>query len=297
LAGREVVSDTEDNNELTFEIGKSATKVHDPDELRQRIMQRKNDIDSNFLKLAYDLFLVRNNHTYLKWNYESFDSYVISELGMVQSTASELIRVWSKFRGDLMIPEEEIYDLGFSKALLLVPVVSKKNIYDWIDRAKVKTRSALELDIKTWKVKNPKQGIVTDNSPAALAALAALKDAPDMSSPKILDTLPKEEILIKKSFYLYPRQLELVNTVVNEERTKTDSVKQGNNLVCALTELLVARGQYGDKSEKKPHTILGLFESAFGGKVMWFKSDEQIRLIEKIISDNPDSFEKEGSNG
>lgn len=291
VAGRELVSD---DNEIVFEIGNHEEQP-DPDDLRARILNRRNHIEDNFLDQAYDLFLVKNNRTYRQWNYESFDAYVISELEMTQTTASEMIRVWKKFNKVAGLQNDEIKSIGFSKARLLTPILNKANAKDWIERAKVSKRKDLELEIKTWNDKHPKLKAIEERSPAALKALEEMKNTDFSSGPA--SAPPKEETLIKKAFYLYPSQLELVNTVVNEEETKTDSVKQGHNLVCALTELLVARGQFGDKKEKKPHTILALFESAFGGKVVWFKSDDQIKLIEKIMQENPDSFEKEGQNG
>ena len=289
VAGRKTVSDEE--NEIVFEIGNK----YDSDDLRARILKRKQTIDENYIQLAYDLFLVKHNHWYRKWDYESFDRYIISELDMAQSTAMELIRVWKKFKKDLSLQDEEIHGLGYQKAKLLRHVINPSNAGEWIERAKQVKCNELEADIRVWNEKNPKLDPIEDRTPEAMKALEASKNT-DFSSPSAIANLPKSDRPIKKTFFLYPSQLELVNLVVNEEQTKTDSLKQGHNLVSALTELLVARGQFGDKDEKKPLTILALFESAFGGKVVWFKSDEQIKLIEQIMRDNPNSFEKEGSN-
>lgn len=296
LAGREVMSDeTKDNefellapdpNEKIFDIGKTKGISENPDIVRHRLRTAKERLFQEYYGTGRDLFMTLHSHLYLKWGYQSFAEFVDTEVGLSLSYAMNYIRVFNKFNNDLAMTPEQLEGIGVTKALALTAnVVNRGNASEWIEKAKNKTTKELQEEIKLSRP--PKHRAIARNSPEAELSLAKAQ----MDESILVDDT--DDVPIMKTFYLYPKQLEFIESVLTEMPARTKSNKPGNNLTLLVLEHQAQRAEVGGKTEERPQTILDGFAATFGGVVRWCKTKEQAKAMIDFINNNPDIF-KEG---
>ena len=126
-------------------------------DIRGRILEARNRIDSARWEMSADLYRVHDSTLYQHWGYYSFDEYVSSELNMNVRTAQYLTSVYHCFYIQLSKEldesrHKEIMDrvsrLGWTKARSLVGVVDGGNIDEWLDRAEKIGSTELEGEAK-----------------------------------------------------------------------------------------------------------------------------------------------------
>lgn len=297
LAGREVMSDDikDDSFDLvpgekTFNIGGSKGPTDNPDIIRLRLRTARERLFREYYQVGKDLFETLHNHLYLKWDYKTFAEFVDNEVGLSLSYAKNYIKVYDKFSRELALLPEQLEGVGVSKALALTDeCIDLSNAKDWIEKAKSKTTKELREEIKLSKP--PKHRAIPRNSPEAELELAKVH----MDESLLIDDTDDQPIM--KTFYLYPKQLEFIESVLTEMPSRTKSEKQGNNLTLLILEHQAQRAEVGGKTEERPQIILDGFVATFGGMVRWFKTKGQAKAIVDFINNNPDIFREDKSNG
>lgn len=256
-------------------------------DLRERLKRRKDLVDSQYMKLGFDLFLVYNTEVYRKWGYETYGDYVWGELGIAVDTANVYRRLWKKLQ-DLGLNEEKLAGIGYSRAQLVSSVLKKDNLDEWLGKARTLSWKDLKSEVKLTNFVKPKHKVVsvieTKAQPGSTDMMKADIIA-DIDGPKIVKD---EETLVKKDFFFYPEQLRFVIMILQEMEKDTGSSKEGYNLVTALMEFQSNRVKC-EKSDK-PLLMMRGFELAFGGKLLWVKNGEQLDALNKLISENQELF-------
>lgn len=273
----EIVSDTDD----------PLAKVED---IRERILKRKNILDQQYLRLGYDLFLVYKDESYKKWDYESYADYVTNEVGISIQTADDYRRLW-KFYNEMCVDQDKLSGIGYTRARTIRSVLKRSNVDQWLEKARTLSFDNLRAEVKLERLKYPKYDIKN----IADIKKSELPNSNMMDSTIYVDNdgpqpLVSEESPLRKEFWLYPDQLKFLLTCLHSIEKETGSSKEGYNLICAMQELMSARIERSDKSEEKPLLFMKGFELRFGGKLLWFKTDEQANLLANLINDQKDLF-------
>jgi len=298
-----VLSEEEFEKEFKIEP-KPANTIESHDIILDRVSDRVKHIGVQYLKLGQDLFLIYNLQLYKKLDkdYQSYGEYVVKELGFSEDMGNKLRRLWKKYVKNLNLKQDDFEGIGFTKALKLMPIVNKDNVQDWLDKARNKSGKELDKDIEEVKKKIPKFKSV-DISYVEAKAPELISNRPIETAeqqkvfniennPKTIEVTPdnielSEETLIKKTFYLYPDQVRILNDALESIERETNSTKDSFNLTCAIAEFIANRNVIS-KKEDKPYAFMKAFEERFGGKLMWVKNRNAADKLNDLISKDPE---------
>lgn len=106
--------------------------------IRQRILDTRSRIETDFVHFANDLFIIWEQQSYLSWGYDGLRVYVEDELGMKYRKARYFIAI-AKAVYDLKLDWADVQSLGWTKASRLLPYLKKSDNIDvgeWFDIAR-----------------------------------------------------------------------------------------------------------------------------------------------------------------
>lgn len=248
-----------------------------PEAIRTRIPALKARIDTDYIQLAKDLWFVYTKALYKEWNYETFDNYVIST-GIPIDRANRLRRLWSKLVLQIGLTPSALKDVGYSHARLISTIATKSDAKEWAESAK--TLSLRELQAK---IDNAKPSAPASPPPTRVAEPQA--------------TLPPAPTPVKRTFYLFNEQNEIVSEAIAESARQSKSEKDGHNLsMIALAFLANKLTEF-----ETPNKWLGFYmrhlERVFGGNLIHVTSPEAFEVLRKAIEANPHLFKKDSTHG
>lgn len=136
------------------------------EQLRQRLIDCRDRIDSSSFEMAEMLFLVWSELLYTKWKnpadeyYKTFQEYVEQELEFKSRKANYLIRIHDWFGKKLADPVvyDRVKKLGWAKAKELVGVCKLDNAEQWISLAERSSVPQLQEAIKASVNANKEKG-------------------------------------------------------------------------------------------------------------------------------------------
>jgi len=108
--------------------------------------------EANKFKIGGALARIQaNENWWQEAGYQNFKDYVAS-LGIGYRKAMYLIEFYKKLL-ELDVPFVKFGGIGWGKIRIIVPVLTKENVDEWVEKAKVLSRSDLEAHIKAEKQK------------------------------------------------------------------------------------------------------------------------------------------------
>ena len=107
--------------------------------IREQSMALKRAIDTAYIVLGKNLYHIFHRRLYLEWGHETFDDYLETELGRSRSVGDRLRRMWVKFVKELGLQPDQLEGIGYSRALVLLPVISSVTAQDWLHKARTLT--------------------------------------------------------------------------------------------------------------------------------------------------------------
>lgn len=133
-----------------------------PDKIREEVKQLVENVGSSYFKLAAYLYLIAKNQWYLRWGYNSLKEYVEKELSFRLRKAQYLISIWHWYFVEVRDLEvvKKVLPLGWSKMAALVGVVDRKNVDEWVEKAKKLDVVGLQEEIRAQKLKVPPRKLV-----------------------------------------------------------------------------------------------------------------------------------------
>lgn len=118
--------------------------------LRQRILELKDQIGSDYTELCEHLYRVQAEGLYEMWGYGTFRQYAASELEFRPTKALYLAQIWKKLNvGQSPDVFEKVMQLGWSKAKELSRVVTAENVDEWVEKAKILSVDSLVKEVQT----------------------------------------------------------------------------------------------------------------------------------------------------
>lgn len=119
-------------------------------QLERQIIEAKESIGKNFIKLGQLLKEVRDKHYYKELGYDKFTEYLSSpEVGISRSWAYDFIKIYEVLITKHKVPHAELIGIDYTKLRQILPVVQKKpdEVGEWVDKAKSLRRVDLQREI------------------------------------------------------------------------------------------------------------------------------------------------------
>lgn len=264
-----------------------------PKELRARVRQLKADIDSSYIQLGRDLYLIYHRKLYEGWGHDTFTDYVENEVGMSQSRAERCRRIWTKFVVKEGISPKALDGLGYTNALALLPVLGldvqddeleERDTKDWIERAKKLSWRALELEVKKYTGISAAQKQALVNAGAKITT--DMGDTPN--APEPISQIDDRRHFNHK---LHPSQWKVVDAAMAEaKRSKPDEMADSEALAHMATEFLAARMSKEEEPVARVEFLLHNLEHVYGGKFVWIPGNDAATYLAEKMQERPDLF-------
>lgn len=260
--------------------------VPDNEDIWGRINREKRRLESGYLELGRDLYVVFSRGLYKDAGFPTFDDWCRAE-GIEPGKARRLRRVFKAFQRDLNLPLSKVAEVGYSNACLIMPVINASNADDWI--AKAKTLKHLELKKLVDQVRPKKRRVVVEapgDQPQFYTPNAKLaSELVDEKHRPSTDgqTVSPEEVVYEKTFYLVGEQVRVLETTLEVMERRTGSSKMGYLLTSALLEFLAKGVSSETKEDGQIAYFMALLEQRYGGRVLWIKDKKVAEKLRELI--------------
>lgn len=244
--------------------------AYEHDELRRTVLRLRDKADESYWELAVVMEEIYTNNIYrTSWGYESWPEYVEKELDMHRRKGQYLVQLQLWFKTLPPNVQKWVRGIGWTKARLLVGVVTAENATEW--RKKIEGKTAQEI---TDMMQGAKKG----------------NEVGDSSESATKEKEPTE----KMSFSLIvPFQRDNVNAALEKAKDEAQSDKTGHLLDLICTDYLSTNAAIKDRNDYLQHveksvglTLLAYDESA--GEII-YGADLVERLYMEDEGDSEDS--------
>lgn len=272
-----------------------------PEAVAERISAILSRINSDYLLLGREIYMVFHRRLYLQWGYSTFDECMAAKFGISRERSERVRRVWSKYVKELRIAYDDLAGVGFSKAHMLLPIVNADNVRGLIEKARTAQTVKdfkQEIDLIRGRRKAVERAKV--DAPQVNETKLEPADTADVTSPAASETgvvLEPAERPTKVTFNLYPDQLEIVQAAIQEvQRNKRSDIEMAPNE--ALSH--VALGFMAERltKDKRPNAQIRFYmhwlERIYGGKLIWVTNDEAAAVLSKAVEEHGELFPQQG---
>lgn len=115
----------------------------------ERVVTLKNNLTKDFLQLGQALYDIFRLKYYLNLDYPTFASYLASpEISFSQSSAYSLIDIYKTFLVDFKVEEQALLPIGRRKLEMILPLVKRENLQDWLTKATTLSTTNLGHEVK-----------------------------------------------------------------------------------------------------------------------------------------------------
>jgi hypothetical protein len=289
-------------------LTQTAPQVESAGEVRKRVRRLKKEIDSSYIQLGKDFYLIYHRRLYQKWGFDSFTDYVEEEVGMAKQRAERCRRIWTKFVKECGVKPKELDGIGYTNALLLLSVVKSDNVKKWIDTAKgikrdefdkVVSREPLsyrDLETAIAAAKSPSASAVADLPVAGVVpepdpVPAQTDDTPGSSLPPV--PAGRRRLAVN----CHPSQYKVIDAAISEaKRTKPEEMAENEALAHVATEFLAARMSKEEKPLVRVQFLLANLETSYGGKFVWVNDPAAATFLGDCMKQRPDLFSEPVEN-
>lgn len=183
-------------------------------EIRQKILKLLEETENKTWDLGVALEMAYTNDMYRSWGFDSWRKYVEEELQIQMRKAQYLLVLQGWFKGMPQNIQDWIRSMGWTKARMLMHVVTVENAAEWRDKVDGKTVAEIDKMLKE------------------------AKEAADLEGGEGGEGSASEEQSTSKNFKLFPAQLENVDRALEKAMETSGSDKPGNNLDLICTQYL-----------------------------------------------------------
>lgn len=261
----------------------------DEDGIWARISLEKKRLETGYLELGRDLYVIFATEKYKDRGSNTFDEWCREE-GIEPGKARRLRRVFKVFQRDLRIPIDRVKKVGYTNAVTILPVIKAHNVDDWLDKAeKLSYRDLKKLvdEVRPRRRKpivSPPGSQPQSYTPEPASKLAAsLVDAKHQPSRDGMAGIEPEEPVYEKTFYLVGDQVRVLETTLELMERRTGSSRMGYLLSCALLEFLAKTASADAKDDGQIAYFMALLEQRYGGRVMWIKDKRVAERLNELL--------------
>lgn len=113
---------------------KQEAKILRSSEVREQILEINEQKEKGYVNLALLLYEAYTGKYAIEWGYKDFKSYTEAELATKYRKAMNFVEIGEKVIS-LKLPKSRIEKIGWSKLRILVSVLNKDNVQEWLDQA------------------------------------------------------------------------------------------------------------------------------------------------------------------
>lgn len=277
------------------------------DQLRKDTKQLATNIDSDYLRLASNLWELfdrpvdndpKKTNWLTKWGFGNIGEYAEKELGIHKRIAERLRRIWAVVGVQCALDKpylDRFIKIGRSKARILTRdgVMDVKNAKSWIEKAEKMTYLALEEEVSTFlsgrtgvmkgtlgKVEKVDDDgdIIEEDEVASVAASTyspPLKTLWQTTKDEVVaqvnaaagKSVEVEEQTIPKHFALFPDQMDSVKAALERASELSNSKKDGQNLSLICLDFL-ATNEFKNASIEQTQRFFKRIEKAMNVKIV-----------------------------
>lgn len=122
------------------------------EQVRQDLHEISHRVEDEYLDLSKLCHEVYSNSYHSQWGYENFSDYANTELPFGFRKAYQLVEIWDAFlRCDGQITEEDLREMGYSKAREVAKILNAENAKEWLEKSKELSMRTLIDQVKTVK--------------------------------------------------------------------------------------------------------------------------------------------------
>lgn len=119
------------------------------DEIKSKLLDFKNNIESNYWQMCKYLYYINKKRTYETW-YPTFNDFVEKELAFQKTKARYLIQMWELLyvkQADKTV-FDKVMSVGWTKAKELMHVVTRESVDVWVEKARNVSVEELKKEVK-----------------------------------------------------------------------------------------------------------------------------------------------------
>lgn len=118
--------------------------------VRDQIIQACEKIEESYINLADLLREAWEGAYFAKWGYDSFEEYVVDEVGLSYHKARYYVKIAAAVK-KLNIPWADIHGIGWTKMRLIAPIMTEENVAQWLEKAQNLTYDKLGEEVTDFK--------------------------------------------------------------------------------------------------------------------------------------------------
>lgn len=225
------------NEEIVGDTGAHA-------DIRRRVIELKSQVEDSYWELSKIMHGIYHESLYIDWGYKNWKEYVAGELDFGDRKATYLVNIQDWFGKMHPSVQSWVKDIGWSKSKELVGRVNNDNAAEWKSRIEGLSVS----------------GIV--------ALIRELNKEVDDDGSEESDSSITVEKTAKKTFALFPLQMENVDNALEAASELAESDKDGHLLDLICTSFLAQNA--GVKSTAE---YLADVERSIGVKLIAYDKD------------------------
>jgi len=260
-------ADTTENGANLAVVGDAKEGEYENKEIRKKILDLLADTENKTWDLAVVLEMAYDKGMYQNWGFGSFREYVEKELQIHIRKAQFLVQLQEWFKKMPGNIQQWMRGLGWTKARMLMHVVTIENAAEW--RNKISGKSVVEIDKMLKDAKESGEGGGGDGEGG--------EDGEE--KPKTMN------------FKLFPEQYKNVSRAVEKGKEISGSEKPGNVLDLICTEFLATNAGVDSVQD-----VLRKMEKNLGVRIVaYVEEDDSIAYGADLIAEleNRDSSGKD----
>lgn len=211
--------------------------------LRKQAKELAGDIDKHYMALAEILYRVYDAKTgdaepvFKAWGYPTFEEWVDKELSLGYRKAQYLRHIWYKLEIELsgldVGIKNRIIALGWSKARILLKVLTLANASQWIDRAELESYTTLDESCRSYA-----------------ESLRKISEQPTLGGTVEIP-MPPKETFVPKYFNLAEDQGKTLEIALEKAAKMSGSDKRGHLLEMMATDFIASNQLGGTDTESR----------------------------------------------
>lgn len=251
-----------------------------------RLDAYKNVIERCSVEMARDLWTVFHLKRYVEMGFETFDDFVKIRLGMSRDKADRLRRMFSKLVLKCDIKPALLEGIGRSKIEMILPVVTRENAREWIEKARELPYGRLELEVREFKARS-----VPHPPEPTLPESPVVPEAPVVLSKTTTASATPPTTFKTRTFRLPEDVITLLDEALGEAQRITKSASDAFNLACVLQHFLAHRMTQEGKKDSRLRFFMRHMEEIYGGRLLHVRNDKAWKVLQQAVESAPDLFD------
>lgn len=255
---------------------------------RKKILGCVNDLQASMKEISWLLFQAQKLKRYESWGYASFKDYAHRELGFTYAKARALSNMWMHIGAKDPEMFNTMMQVGWDKAMELARVVTKENLTDWMEKAKVLNADDLKKEVRTYILSFvPKENEDAQTTETTHVKVSSSDSASPFDDERIVDNPPpqvEQDEVFYKNFAFNMEQIKTVSQAIRTVREIYPNIQSETEAVAMICGEFIASNVFDGAGEQ---AVLGLVQRVASqhnfDPILISKSENRVVLGESAL--------------